>query len=79
MARGWESKSVESQMQDAEDLGEKHAPLSPEEQRLQNQRQGLLLARARVLQQLAAAPDPRYAEQLQRSLAELDARLAALH
>ena len=82
MARGWESKSVEEQQAEA---GQPAAPddsrkpqLTPEEQGRERERQGLALARKRVLQQLEAAADPRYAELLRRSLAELDARIARL-
>ena len=44
----------------------------------QRQRQGLMLSRQHVLQQLEAAQNPRHCELLQRALADLDAQLARL-
>ncbi len=46
---------------------------------LQRERESLELSRTRVLQDLAKAENPRYKEQLQRSLMFLDDKLAALH
>ena len=78
MARGWESKSVESQMDEAaSEFSEKHESLTPEQQHRERERQGLLLARTRAQQQLETATNERYAEQLRRSLAEIEARLDA--
>ncbi|HXZ33050.1 MAG TPA: hypothetical protein VEH30_12285 [Terriglobales bacterium] len=55
MARGWESKSVEEQQAQASLPSNKVGlPLSPEQRKEQRTRQGLILARARVLQQLEA-------------------------
>ena len=83
MARGWESKSVEDQQAEAQPLREKKPKITAEQRLKHNQRRGLELARARVMQQLGAitahTPDSPYAEQLRRSLADLDARLAALN
>lgn len=83
MARGWESKSVEEQQaeagQQAASDNSRKPPLAAEEQQRERERQGLALARTRVLQQLEAAADQRYAELLRRSLAELDARIARLN
>jgi hypothetical protein len=79
VARGWESKSVESQMQDASaESTAENAALSAEERERERQRAGLLLARTRVQRQLDATTNPRYAEQLRNSLAELDERLAKI-
>jgi hypothetical protein len=81
MARGWESKSVESQI-DA--VGEKQ-PEQPRSQQptdaekeAQRERGILLLARARVLQQLASSPNERYSESRRLALKELDEKLARL-
>jgi hypothetical protein len=56
--------------------------LSPEERErrlaLEKRRRGLDLARARVVADLAVASAPRYREQLERSLAALDAEIAGL-
>jgi hypothetical protein len=73
MARGWESKSVEAQQEEAvaakPDSG---TPLAPEEIQRRQHRETLRLARARVLQQMQASHDNRYTEMLQKSLADLD-------
>jgi len=80
MARGWESKSVEGQVQD---LQEKEFPkpagqLTPGQLESQRRRQLLMLSRARVQHDLQSAQDPRYREQLNRALADLEAQLAGL-
>jgi hypothetical protein len=77
MARGWESKSVEDQLQQAQAISSKNhkTQLTPSELDLRRQREVLLLSRARVEHQLEAAQDPRYREQLHRALADIDARI----
>jgi len=80
VARGWESKSVESQIEAAEErasLANRRA-LAVEEIRLQREREGLELPRTRVLQDLASAVNPKYREMLQRSLGFLEEKLKAL-
>jgi len=80
VARGWESKSVESQIEAAEErasLANRRA-LAVEEIRLQREREGLELSRTRVLQDLASAVNPKYREMLQRSLGFLEEKLKAL-
>ena len=80
MARGWESKSVEAQMEAAEDrasLANRRA-VADEEIRLQRERESLELSRTRVLQDIAASANPRYREVLERSLGFLDDKLKAL-
>lgn len=52
--------------------------LTPEQLAKQRQRQGLMLSRQRVLQQLEAARNPRHREMLQSALADLEARLTRL-
>ena len=80
MARGWESKSVEDQIQERDSVNPRnHGPkLSPEEIQLQSKREGLRMARTRTLTSLQAACDSRYRAHLERVLADLDAQLAAL-
>lgn len=79
MARGWESKSVESQM---EAVADRQVPAPrerrPEELALERERESLELSRTRVLQDLAAASNPKYRELLERSLSFLNEKLAAL-
>lgn len=80
MARGWESKEVESQIEAAETRASqsKKKRKSEEELKVQRERESLELSRTRVVQDLASAVNPKYREQLQRSLAHLDEKLAAL-
>jgi hypothetical protein len=80
MARGWESKAVESQIEQAEErLSQAKAlRVSEAEISLQREREGLELSRTRILQELAKASKPGYREILERSLGFLDEKLAAL-
>ena len=79
MARGWESKDIESQMEAATEARSQSAPQrSAEEIQRERERESLLLQRTRVLSDLKSAANPRYREILQRSLAFLDEKLAAL-
>jgi hypothetical protein len=80
MARGWESKAVESQIESAEarDTRPSLNELSGAELSLQREREGLELSRTRVMQDLASAENPKYRELLGRSLGFLDEKLAAL-
>jgi hypothetical protein len=80
MARGWESKSVESQIEVAEARREllaakKHTAEQDERQR---QREGFQLHRKRVLHDLETAPNSSYREQLEAALQHLDKRIAEL-
>ena len=80
MARGWESKSVEAQKDLSEDDSRRgpKPKLSPEQVETERRRQDLQLSRARVLQQLEEASDPRYKAMLEKALADLDEKLAKL-
>jgi hypothetical protein len=80
MARGWESKSVEDQIQEREAAASSasHSKLSPEEVELKTRREGLQMARTRTLSSLQSACDARYRSHLERVLADLDAQLRAL-
>jgi hypothetical protein len=76
MARGWESKSVEQQQEEASsNKAQARAPLTPEEIAKENHRRGLGLSRERVAQQLALATNPRHREMLEAALADLDKQL----
>jgi len=80
MARGWESKDVESQMEDAREARSLHASRpNLEELKLAKDREALLLQRTRVLADLETAVKPGYREILRRSLEFLDEKLAALN
>jgi hypothetical protein len=80
MARGWESKAVESQIESAE--AEHSLPrtlqLSPEQLSRERERESIELSRTRVLQDLASAINPKYRELLQRSLQYLNEQIATL-
>lgn len=79
MARGWESKSVESQIEAVADRHTTPIPeRRPEELALERERESLELSRTRVLQDLAVANNPKYRELLERSLNFLNEKLAAL-
>jgi hypothetical protein len=79
VARGWESKSVEEQQAEATSPKTKAArPLTHEERVRDRERQGLLLSRAHLLQQLEAAHHPRRQQMLQAAIADLDAKLTRL-
>jgi hypothetical protein len=72
MARGWESKAIESQQEDARGA-KKPAASSPQ---IDPARRALELARARVLADLERAIQPAHRQMLERALADLDAKLA---
>jgi hypothetical protein len=79
MARGWESKDVESQVEIAiADRGRRVQRLNPEADALRQRREHLELSRRRVVLDLEASRHPRHREQLQRALAFLDAELKKL-
>jgi hypothetical protein len=80
MARGWESKAVEGQVQDFQERESdgKKRPLTAAQQESRRRAEVLLLSRARVEKDLQASRDPRYRELLNRALADLDSQIAAL-
>jgi hypothetical protein len=78
MARGWESKSVEQQQADMANPGKSTGPrLSPAQQKLNRQREGLLLARKRLADQIQAATLLPHRQMLERALAEIDKQLSS--
>ena len=80
MARGWESKSVEDQIGDAEAAKEDQAKLhlSAQGRALENQRQHLQLSRIQIMGRLKAATNPRYRTQLEAALQDLEKKLSEL-
>jgi hypothetical protein len=52
MARGWESKSVESQIEGADSRADRGEALTPEQRALRAKRASLDLSRRRVLQEI---------------------------
>lgn len=77
MARGWESKSVEQQQEEVADRGKSgRSPVSPDSQRTNRQREGLLLSRTRLTRQIEAATHPQHRRMLEQALAEIEKQLA---
>jgi flagellar biosynthesis regulator FlaF len=78
MARGWESKSVEEQIEAAEDRANqaRAQKLNDQDVAAQKERESLELSRTRVMSDLASATNPRYREILQKSLDFLNEKLA---
>ena len=77
MARGWESKSVESQMAAAEArrAAAQQVKLNEEELRIQRERESIELSKVRIVRELEAAKHPRHREQLAAALAHLEHQL----
>jgi hypothetical protein len=80
MARGWESKAVEGQIQiaETEKADKPKNQRSPADLEINRQREVLTLSRSRVLRQIEASRNERYTEQLNRALSDLDEQLAKL-
>jgi hypothetical protein len=80
MARGWESKSVESQIESAEECAAlaKLPKLTAEEAERKRQRESLQLSRTRVVHDLETSKNPGYRKTLEAALKHLDDKLAAL-
>jgi hypothetical protein len=80
MARGWESKDVESQVEakktvtDSQGKGQK----TPEQIRRERERGDLQLSRTRIQNDLQNATNPHHRKSLEAALAHLDQRIAAL-
>jgi hypothetical protein len=79
MAKGWESKSVEQQIEEAQADPDRSPALTsaPAEAELRQRREGLLLQRLRVLQEIEAAHNPRYQELLKEMLLLLESQLSS--
>jgi hypothetical protein len=80
MARGWESKAVESQIEAAEARQALQSTVRTTPEQLSNQREveSLQLSRTRVTQDLSSAQNPNYRKYLERSLEYLDEKLRTL-
>jgi hypothetical protein len=80
MARGWESKAVEADIETAESAGKDNGKerLSPARIEVLRRREGLLLSRSRVLQDLETTRNERYRKMRQEMLAHLEEELAKL-
>jgi hypothetical protein len=78
MSRGWDSKSVEAQIEAKPHFisSEKKPRTSAEIQHLIEKR-NLELARAKVARELGLSQNPRYSQMLTKALSELDEKIAA--
>lgn len=77
MARGWDSKSVEDQIGDAEAAKDARAKrqVSADARERQLRRESLLLSRAQIAGRLQRATNSRYRAQLEKTLQHLDEQL----
>jgi len=78
MARGWESKSVEAQIESAQADTRTSVARETEDVEVVRQRENLTLSRTRVLRELETSRNPRYRSLLEKALADLDAQLLRL-
>ena len=79
MARGWESKDVESQVEDRKNVGDNSGKQkSPEDLRREAERRGLLLSRTRIKNDLDSATHPNHRKSLEAALEHLDKKIAEL-
>jgi len=80
MARGFESKSVQDQWQEAEAARDarKRRRKSDEEVQLEKKQESLQLSRTRILNEIQAATNEPRKAQLKAALEHLDAELAKL-
>ena len=81
MSRGWESKSVESQMEEAAARrgAPRQIPLTAEQVRLRSERESLEMSRTRVMKDIESTTHARRREQLHAALRHLDPKLSALN
>jgi hypothetical protein len=79
MARGWESKSVEAQIEAKPEFisATTVRTRTPDQVQQIIEKRNLELARAKVTHELASSQNPRYAQMLRQSLSELDKKIAA--
>lgn len=79
MARGWESKSVEDQLEERERAKlEAAAPVSTEAPEHRRRRETLQLTRSRLLEQVNTARSDAHRQMLERSLQAIQEELETL-
>jgi hypothetical protein len=80
MARGWESKDVEAQVEASEtrSSGSGHETKSSQEQFRDQSIKDLQLSRIRIVNDLASATNPNHRKSLEAALAHLDKKIAEL-
>jgi len=80
VARGWESKSVEGQIESfaSDRRSSLQEQLTTEQINRQREKDGLLLSRKRVLHDIEQSHNPRHLKLLRESLAYLETKIAEL-
>jgi len=80
MARGWESKDVESQVEEIEKAPAKSPSnqKSPEQIHNEQTRKDLQLSRTRIANDLESATHPNHKKSLEAALAHLDKKISDL-
>ena len=81
MARGWESKDIEAQVEVAEAPKQKSGSgqKTPEQLMREQSRKDLQLSRTRIANDLASATHPNHRKSLEAALAHLDKKIADLN
>jgi hypothetical protein len=80
MARGWESKDVESQLEATQAPQQQpgSGPKTPEQLKRDEERKDFQLSRTRIVNDLATATHPQHRKSLEAALAHLDKKIADL-
>ena len=80
MARGWESKSVEEQINERESEAQTSGKKKPSRREIEqkSKRESIRLARSHTLNAMEASRDERYRALLKRTLDHLDLELSKL-
>jgi hypothetical protein len=78
MARGWESKGIEAQQEEAARRSRARPALSPEEKEALERRTSLELARTRARDDLSRASSPAHRRLLEATLHALERELGTL-
>lgn len=80
MARGWESKDVESQVESSKETmaAPGKAKKTVDQVEKDRERQGLELSRKRILNDLETATHPNHRKSLEAALAHLDGKIKEL-
>ena len=78
MARGFESKSVEQQQEEAKREFTPQSSLTAEQIEGRRKRDGLILSRKNIASRLLAATNPSHRQMLERALADLDRQIAEI-
>jgi len=79
MARGWESKSVESQLEARDDMRRTGMPnRTPQQLEIERKSDSLLLQRVRVMREIESSSNARHRKTLEEGLKYLEDSLSAL-